>query len=87
MTHVKFKKATRFESETINDIREDFAQLADRLDRDSKVLLDFAAVELFSPAAIDALTQFNEKLRTKGSRIALCCLDPVARESFFAVRD
>jgi anti-anti-sigma regulatory factor len=86
VTHVEFKRAQAFDEETVSDLRADFAQLADSLVRDSKVLLDFAGVELFCAASIDELVLFNQKLRTKGSRIALCCLDPVARDTFFAAR-
>ncbi len=87
VTHVEFKSSHVFEEEALADLRADFAQLADRLIRDSKVLLDFTSVEQVCAAAINEIVLFNQKLRTKGSRIALCCLDPVARESFFAVRD
>jgi hypothetical protein len=86
VTHVTFKEATNFADETIDDLREDFVQLADRLVKDSKVLLDFTGVVFFSPASIRALTQFHEKLRTKGSRLVLCCLDAAARDCFFAAR-
>lgn len=86
VTHVKFKEATTFGHETISDLREDCAQLADRLDKDSKVLMDFTGVVSFSPASINALAQFNERLRTKGSRMVLCCLEPAARNCFFAGR-
>ena len=86
VTHVTFQKATTFGDETTNDLREDFAQLADRLDKDSKVLMDFAGVASFSQASINALAQLNERLRTKGSRMVLCCLDPTARSCFFAGR-
>jgi anti-anti-sigma regulatory factor len=86
VTHVTFQKATTFGDETINDLRDDFAQIAEKLGKDSKVLMDFAGVASFSPASINVLAQFNEKLRTKGSRMVLCALDPTARECFFAVR-
>ena len=86
VTHVKFEGVTSFGHETINDLREDFAQLADGLDKDTKVLMDFAGVASFSPASINALAQFNERLRTKGSRMVLCCLEPTARDCFFADR-
>jgi anti-anti-sigma regulatory factor len=84
VTHVEFKAAQTFGEKTVSDFRGDFAQLADRLDRDSKVLLDFAGVVSFSLAAINALSRFNQKLRSKGSRMVLCSLDPTARECFFA---
>jgi anti-anti-sigma regulatory factor len=86
VTQVRFKEAQTFGEETVSDLRDDFAQLADRLGRDSKVLLDFTGVKSFSAASIGALALFNQKLQTKGSRIALCCLAPAARESFFAAR-
>jgi hypothetical protein len=84
VTHVKFQGATTFGHETINDLRGDFAQLADGLDKDSKVLMDFTGVVSFSLASIDALAKFNERLRTKGSRMVLCSLAPTARDCFFA---
>ena len=83
VAHVQFKSALAFGEETANDLRADFSQLADRLVRDSKVLLDFVGVKSFSAASIDELILFNQKLRTKGSRIALCCLDPTVHQSFF----
>ena len=86
VTHVQFKDATAFGDETVNGLRDDFAQLADRLGKDSKVVLDFAGLKSFSPVSIDALLLFKKKLQTKGSRIALCCLAPAARASFFAAR-
>ena len=86
VTHVTFKEAETVGEEAVSNFGGDFAQLADRLGRNSKVLLDFAGVKSFSSTSIDALVLFNQKLQTKGSRIALCCLDPAVRESFFATR-
>ncbi len=83
VAHVRFKSALAFGEETKNDLRADFAQLADRLVRDSKVLLDFVGVKSFCAAAIHELVLFNQKLRTKGSRLALCRLDPTVHQSFF----
>ncbi|MCY2990529.1 MAG: STAS domain-containing protein [Planctomycetota bacterium] len=85
VTHVEFKEAQDFGDETVPELRDDFAQLADQLGRDNKVLLDFTGVVLFGSAFINAMALFNKKLRVKGSRIALCCLGPGVRESFFAV--
>ena len=85
VTHVEFKEAQDFGDETVTELRDDFAQLADQLGRDNKVLLDFTGVVLFGSAFINAMALFNKKLRVKGSRIALCCLAPGVRESFFAV--
>ena len=84
VTHVEFKGSQTFGEETVDDLREDFSQLAERLVTDSKVLLDFAGVKSFCAASVDTLVRFNKKLRNKGSRTVLCCLEPAARESFFA---
>ena len=86
VTHVTFSAATTFGDETINDLRADLAQLADGLGKDSKVLMDFSGVVSFSPASINALAQFNERLRTRGSRMVLCSLESTARDCFFAGR-
>ena len=87
VTQVEFKRAQTLGDEIVRDLREDFAQLADTLVRDSKVVLDFAGVKSFCTASIQALVIFDKKLRIKGSRIALCCLEPAARESFFGTRN
>ena len=84
VTHVEFKRAQTYGEETVSDLREDFGQLVNKLAADSKVLLDFGGVKSFCAASIDTLVLFNQTLRHKGSRIVLCCLDPAARESFFA---
>lgn len=81
---VQFKEPRTFDDTTAGGLREDLTRLADLLGRDSKVLVDFADVASFNAAAISALTQFNRNLQIKGSRIALCCLEPATRESFFA---
>ena len=86
VTHVEFKKARTFGEETVGKLREDFAQLADRLVRNSRLVLDFAGVTSFNAASLDALVLFNRKLQTKGSRMALCCLDPAVQQSFFSRR-
>ena len=83
VTHVEFKRVQTFGEEIVSDLRKEFAQLADALVRDSKVLLDFAGVKLFCAACIDEIILLNQNLRTKGSRIVLCCLDPAVRASFF----
>jgi MFS superfamily sulfate permease-like transporter len=82
--HVHFKGAQTFGEKAASGLRDDFAQLADGLSKDSKVVLDFAGLKSFDSASIDALLLFKKKLQTKGSRIALCCLDPAARATFFA---
>jgi len=86
VTLVEFQPVQTFGEEAVNDLRDDFTQLADRLARDSKVLLDFAGVVSFIAASIDTLVLFKQKLQTKGSRLALCCLNPATRETFSAAR-
>ena len=90
VTHVQFKEEFREAQasgeDTVGGLREDFKQLAGKLDRNSKVLLDFTGVESFGSASIDALTQLNRQLQNKGSRIVLCSLGPAARECFFVTR-
>ena len=83
VTHVRFKDAMEFPPESEAELRDDFSQLADVLDIDSKVLLDFADVKSFSPACIDVLVAFERRLRNRGSRIVLCCLAPDTRASFY----
>lgn len=51
--------------------------------RSRSFLLDFVGAKSFCADAIDELILFNQKLRTKGSRMALCCLDPTVHQSFF----
>ncbi|MEQ8786987.1 MAG: STAS domain-containing protein [Pirellulaceae bacterium] len=83
VVHVRFKEAEHFDDETLNDFREDFAQLAEQLPRDSKVVIDFTGVSSFGQASIEAISLFKQRLQTKGSRIALCCLDDDVRAGFF----
>lgn len=86
VTHVQFKQPETLAEETVSGLREDFVQLKDRLERGSKVLLDFTGVVSFSPASIDALGLLHKHLRNKGSRIVLCSLSPAAHGCFFATR-
>jgi anti-anti-sigma regulatory factor len=84
VTLVQFKQASTLTEESLGGLVEDFEKLSDQLGRDSKVLVDFTGTTLANPALIDALVAFHKRLRTKGSRFALCCLDPAVREAFFA---
>lgn len=83
VTHVRFKGKREFSEEASDDLRSDFALLAERLDRDSKILLDFTGVSLFASGHAEAIALRNQRLRMKGSRIVLCCLAPAVRDSFF----
>ncbi len=86
LTHVQFKDPEALGEEAVSGLRNDFAQLTERLERDSKVMVDFTGLESFSPAGIDALVLLHKQLKNRGSRIALCGLSPAVREAFFAVR-
>ncbi len=84
ITRVEFKNAEDFGKDNVTDLGRDLSQLADGMERGGKVLLDFTGVKSFSPECIASLVLLNQNLRHKGGRIALCCLDPATRESFFA---
>ncbi|MHB8899338.1 MAG: STAS domain-containing protein [Thermoguttaceae bacterium] len=86
VTHVKFKGTMEFPAEAEGELRDDFSQLADLLDINSKVLLDFAEVKSFSPACVEVLVTFNRRLLNRGSRTVLCCLGPETRASFYPPR-
>ncbi len=83
VTHVRFKGAMEFPQVVESELREDFSQLADSLDIDSKVLLDFSDVKSFSPACVEVLVVFDRRLRNRGSRAVLCSLAPNTRASFY----
>jgi hypothetical protein len=83
VTHVRFKEAEYSEEASAGGLRKDFAQLTDLLGIDSKVLVDFTGVESIGASFIDALVLLSKQLRTRGSRIALCCLGPTVKPSFF----
>ena len=86
VTLVKFKKPKCSDAESEGELREDLSQLADLLVNDSRVLLDFEGLHEFSSSSIDALALFNRKLQSKGSRIALCNLEPAVQASFYPNR-
>ncbi len=84
VTHVEFQHPQDFGEEAVSDLRSDFAMLADKLDINSKVLVDFTGVRAFCSHCIDVLVRFNKVLRHRGSRIALCCLEDETRLAFFS---
>ena len=86
VTVVEFKGVPKFGEENVKEVGEDFVQLAKLLDQDNKVLVDFTGVVSVNRSFIDALVLFTKLLQTKGSRIALCALEPTTRESFFVPR-
>lgn len=83
VTRIEFTQATEFDAATSVTLRRDLDQLAERLGADSKVLVDFRDVASFDASCIDLLSTFAGRLRTKGSRMALCCLAPSVHASFF----
>ena len=84
VTLVRFREPHVVSEEIVNGIRDDFSLLAEHLYKDSRILLDFTGVESSNSALITILNLFSRKLRTKGSRIVLCGLNPAVRETFFA---
>lgn len=83
---VTFNSPKLAEQDTVRDLRADFAKLANSLVNDSQVLMNFEGLEDFSARSVDELALFLRKLRSKGSRIALCNLGPSVRASFFPSR-
>lgn len=83
LSHAWFRGALVFGEETTGVLRADFLHLSDLLPRNSRVLLNFDGVKSYCDSAVEELLKFNQKLRTKGSLIALCCLGPAVHQSFF----
>ena len=72
--------------ETPQALRVDFLQLSQALALNSRVLIDFDGVLAFSPSSINAIAEFNNRLRIKGSRVVLCSISSRVLESFFPLR-
>ncbi len=86
VTHIKFASESRVGPEIRRELRADLTRLADLLVNDSRVLLDFESLREFDSECIDELERFHAKLRSKGSQMVLCQLQPAVRESFFPHR-
>jgi ABC-type transporter Mla MlaB component len=84
ITQVRYKEADVSTQEMIAQVQDDFAQLADALSGDSRVLIDFTGVQTFDPTGINALIALNRKLQVRGSRMVLCGLESNVRATFFA---
>lgn len=84
VSHIEFKESQIFEKQLEQELREDLLQLAETLIRDSKVLFDFTGVTSIGATSIEALARFNQSLRNRGSRTALCCISPDVQPSFFS---
>ena len=83
---LQFKQRKGLAADFSSELRTDLSQLADCLVNDSRVLLDFEHLNEFDSSCIDELKRFNAKLQSKGSRMALCQLEPTVRDSFFPDR-
>lgn len=85
--HITFKRHAEDESAArgalARDLSKDLAELAELLSNDSRVMLDFEGVLAYDSDAIIKLAEFDGKLRSKGSRIVLCNLEPAVHDSFF----
>ena len=86
VVHITFKQRALSDADSVNDLGMDSAELAGLLINGSRVLLDFEGVLEFGTDSISQLTEFDRKLKTKGSRVVLCNLEPTVRVSFFPPR-
>ena len=66
--------------------RDDFSQLADLLPNDSRVIVDFDGVTEFPTSSLETLEMFYRRLKSKGSRLVLCNLDPNVKSAFYPAR-
>ena len=84
--HVQFVGSKCDGAETLSELKSDFLELSQNLARNSKVLIDFEGVESFCAGAIELIVEFDKRLRNKGSRVVLCCIDSGVLENFFPPR-
>jgi hypothetical protein len=86
VTLVEFKSPETFGEAQVKEVSDELSQLADSVERHCKIVMDFSGIESLPAGFIDALMAFHGKLKIKGSRMAICDLQPAAREAFFAPR-
>ena len=87
VTLITFKESTIDEQdEASRKIPDELSLIARSLVNNSRVVMDFEGISEFSGDAIEALTQFNKTLQSKGSRLALCGLEPNVHAAFFPKR-
>ena len=86
VTLVEFKSPETFGEVNVKEVGDELSQLADVTERHCKIVMDFSGIESLPAGFIDALMAFHGKLKIKGSRMAICDLQPAAREAFFAPR-
>jgi hypothetical protein len=88
VTLITFKELTSGEDEEPSrKLPDELSLIARSLVNNSRVVMDFEGLPEFSAGSIEALTQFNKTLQTKGSRLALCNLEPAVHASFFPNRE
>ena len=84
VAHVQFKRAQAFGEETVSDLRVDFSQLADKLVRDSKVLLDFAGVKSFWRCRHRRAYPIQPETANQGQQDCTVLSRPYGPQSFFS---
>ena len=86
LLHVRFDPDVLDGEESESQLRGDLTRLAQWLQNDSRVIVDFEGLSLFSPASIEALETFYQRLKAKGSRLVLCNLGADVKASFYPSR-
>lgn len=84
--HVTFKKPDDEKTESLSGLNKDLIDLADLLTNGSRVVLDFEGVVDFGADPIAKLTEFDAKLKNRGSRLILCNLESTVHAEFFPHR-
>lgn len=74
------------EEELTCKIPNELSLISRSLVNNSRVVMDFEGLSAFSGDSMEALTQFNKTLQSKGSRMALCGLEPNVHAEFFPKR-
>ncbi len=70
-------------SGSTSKLEKDLSDLSKNLSNGSRVLLDFAGLLEFDSDSLVKLSEFENKLRAKGSRVVLCNIEPEVHASFF----
>jgi hypothetical protein len=83
VVHIEFKPRPGTDTDAASDVRKDFAYLPECLVNNSQVLIDFKGVQAFGSEEMESLELLNNRLKSKGSRIAICNVDPSLQPSFF----
>ena len=87
VTLITFKESKEGQNEeSSRKISDELSLIARSLVNNSRVVMDFEGLPEFSADSIEALTQFNKTLQSKGSRLALCNLEPEVHTAFFPKR-